>query len=162
MTRPVKLATILLILASSLAGSGSVQARMKRPQVGEAGTAAEDPAEEPEAQEIAAVAEDPSSYQAGKLRLEGVLDNLGKNFFTDLRVVLKDEDGSFLYVRPWLPTHLPPAPPGAGVERPEILTDYLGKRVALTATVQSGRLRSVGETFLLVVEGAEILKDPDD
>lgn len=91
----------------------------------------------------------------------GILENIGRNFFTDLRVVLKDrksEDAAFVYVRPWLPLELPPGPRGGQKERPLTLSNYLGKKVQLKAVLSRGMLRNVGEVNLLEVKAAKILE----
>ncbi len=111
---------------------------------------------------IGEVAADPASFEDRELKLAGRLDNEGENYFTDLRVVLRDDEGALLHVWPWLPTSLPPAPPGATGKRPEVLSDYLGKKVELTAKIERRHLRSVGEAFVLVVEEAKVLDGADD
>lgn len=110
---------------------------------------------------IAAVAADPAAFLERELRLVGRLVNRGENYFTDLRVALEDDEGAFLDVWPWLPTSLPPAPPGATGKRPEVLSDYLGKKVELTGKIERRQLRSVGEAFVLVVEKAEVVDGAD-
>ena len=101
---------------------------------------------------IRAIAQRPAEWVGKEALLTGTLANQGVNYFTDLRVVLKDDEGHALAVKPWLPTALPPAP-GAG-PRPKTLTQYLGKRVELQATVRHGALRAVGETYYLEVKEA--------
>lgn len=153
--------TLLAVVASFL-GNGAV-AGCAPAQTGSEGAAAEAPAREGEDRgpSLAEVAADPAAFQERELRLVGRLDNEGENYFTDLRVVLADDEGAVLPVSPWLPTALPPAPPGATGRRPEVLSDYLGKRVELTGKVERRRLRSVGEAFVLVVETARILDGAD-
>src|SRR5262245_44530243 len=76
------------------------------------------------------------AYADKRIAVEGLLVNEGTNFFTDLRLVLKDANGAqsgAIHVRPWLPFELPPGPPGAAAGR-ETLAAYLGKRVILQGT----------------------------
>lgn len=97
-----------------------------------------------------------------RIRVAGKLENIGKNYFTDLKVVLKDpdhENGDFIYVRPWLPLEFPPGPPGSRAqEKPETLSQYLGQTVELTAVLKNALLKHVGEVRLLEVESAQIVE----
>ncbi len=115
-------------------------------------------------EEIAAIslpslASDPAAHVEKTYRIIGKLRNRGRNYFTDLQVVLEDEkcDSIYVYVRPWLPLEFPPPPPG----RPELkkpgLSQFLDKRVELTATVERGSLKTVGEVYYLSVKAAKIL-----
>ena len=95
-----------------------------------------------------------------RVRVVGILKNIGTNYFTDLRVVLKDPslDGGFVYVRPWLPIELPPAlPRGRPEKTPDTLSKYLDQRVELTAVFKKATLKHVGEVRLLEVESVRIL-----
>src|SRR5262245_24526289 len=70
----------------------------------------------------------PQAFTGKRIVVEGLLDNAGTNFFTDLRLVLKNVEGSgAIFVQPWLPLEVPPGPGGAGPE-PETLAAYLNKR----------------------------------
>jgi len=98
----------------------------------------------------------PDAYADKRITVEGLLVNEGSNFFTDLRVVLKDASDAqsgAIHVRPWLPLELPPGPPGAAPGR-ETLAAYLGKRVILQGTYRDDVVRGVGQTKVLVVESA--------
>ena len=95
----------------------------------------------------------PDAFAGKRIVVEGLLDNAGTNFFTDLRLVLKDVEGSgALFVQPWLPLEAPPGP-GAGPE-PETLAAYLDKRVILQGIYQQDNIPRVGRTRVLVVESA--------
>ncbi|MCX6632562.1 MAG: hypothetical protein NTW28_33575, partial [Candidatus Solibacter sp.] len=63
-----------------------------------------------------------------------------------------------LYVRPWLPAELPPARPGSSSARQPRLSDYLGKKVELVATLEREALKGVGEVDLLVVQSAKLVR----
>ncbi len=135
---------------------------------GAARCASEAPESEPPALEAAgdavplvaleAVARNPEGFAGRPLRIAGTLESVGKNYFTDLRVVLKNDRGDSVYVRPWLAMELPPAPPGAGGQRPDVLSRYLGKRVELTAVLDRGALKNVGQVYLLKVDSARIIE----
>src|SRR4051794_29283163 len=58
--------------------------------------------------------------------VEGTLRNRGRNYFTDLRLVLEDTGGNpEILVNSWLPIELPPRP-GSEPSRPT-LAEYLGR-----------------------------------
>ena len=92
--------------------------------------------------------------------VEGFLTNAGTNFFTDRRVVLKDDknarDG--VLVQPWLPAATPPPPPGAQSST-ATLSDYLGRKVAITGVLKDGVVKNVGPTKVLHVQSVTILSD---
>lgn len=161
LARPLPIVVALALpLLGFAAGDGCTEASTGAGG-GEAEVEAAPPSDLPPLTPIAAVAADPSSYRGERIRLAGRLDNEGENYFTDLRVVLADEDGVTVRVWPWLPAHLPPAPPGATGARPEVLSDYLSKQVELTGSIEERALRSVGDVFLLVVEEAKKLPSGD-
>ncbi len=101
----------------------------------------------------------PDRYLGSVVRVSGTLENQGKNYFTDLRLVLKDRENRTIHVRPWLPLSLPPRPLSATVpdKRPAVLSDYLGKGVELTAEILQGPLRHVGDTYYLEVKQARVI-----
>ncbi len=107
---------------------------------------------------LKSLASSPQDYSTESVRIVGTLDNEGTNFFTDLRVVLKNDEGDTIYVRPWLPMSTPPSPRGGGEEGPKVLSQYLGKKVELTAVVERGTLKKVGEVYLLKVESCKVLE----
>ena len=86
---------------------------------------------------LTALAANAERYLDDRVTVVGRLDNVGTNYFTDLRVALRDPVAPevFVYVRPWLPVELPPGPSGAR-ERPPVLSDYLAHMVELIATVR--------------------------
>ena len=109
------------------------------------------------------LAAEPSKYLHRTVQVSGVLEKQGKNYFTDLRVVLKDEEDQFLPVRPWLPLSLPPRPPApkgkSEADKPAAaLSDYLGKKVELTARVRKGELRRFGDVHHLEVCAARLIR----
>ena len=108
-----------------------------------------------------AVAENPEEYREKKVKLVGTLENVqiysGKNYFTDLRVVLKDKEGHKVYVRPWLPVSLPPVPPNFKGKRPDVLSRYLGKQIELCGVIDRATLKNLGSVYVLAVESARVL-----
>lgn len=107
---------------------------------------------------VKSVAENPEKYFRKIVRLSGRLENQGKNYFTDLRIALRDDEGNYVYVRPWVPYELPPSPPGHTDRKPPVLSQYLGKTVELTGVLDRGTLKKVGEVYLLVVRTAKVVK----
>jgi len=107
------------------------------------------------------LAAQPERYLKATVQVTGILENQGKNFFTDLRLVLKDGEGRLFPVRPWLPLSLPPRPPApqapsGPARQPAVLSDFLGKRVELTGIVEKGALRHAGEVYYLTVQEARL------
>jgi hypothetical protein len=102
---------------------------------------------------IGAITQSPAAWVDRDATVTGRLANQGANYFTDLRVVLKDDAGHALAVKPWLPIALPPAPPGSGGTRPRTLAQFLGRKVELEATLRHGFLGET-ETYYLEVKRA--------
>ncbi len=107
---------------------------------------------------LQSLASDPQRYVGTTVQVSGTLDNAGSNFFTDLRVRLRDDEGHSIAVRPWLPTAVLPGPKRPGVTPPPTLSKYLGKQVDLTAVVEHGELPRTAEGFYLDVQSAEIVE----
>lgn len=101
---------------------------------------------------VKAVAQDPAAYVGKTIAVAGTLENEGANYFTDLRVVLRDDTGGKILVKPWLPTALPPGPKAG--PRPRTLAQYLGKKVDLVATVRHGEWRDGAKAYYLEVKEA--------
>jgi hypothetical protein len=104
---------------------------------------------------VRTVAQDPGAWLDKDVELRGTLENRGTNAFTDLRVVLRDDQGHAVTVKPWLPVSVPPGPRPGG-PRPKTLSSYLGKTVDLKATVRRGELRGAGATYYLEVKQARL------
>jgi hypothetical protein len=100
---------------------------------------------------IEAVAENPEAYLGRTLQLTGMLENRGTNYFTDLDLVIHDERGHFVRVRPWLPLETAPGSQGS------VLSQFLDRRVALAGVLVREPLRNVGATYLLEVEEATLV-----
>ena len=107
---------------------------------------------------VKSLVESAEKFLKKTVRISGRLENAGKNYFTDLDVVLKDAQGNSIRVRPWLPVALPPPPPGPVGKRPEVLSQYLGKEVELTGVVERGTVRKAGEVYLLEVKSARVVQ----
>jgi len=90
--------------------------------------------------------------------VEGTLSNSGKNYFTDLRVVLKDnhDAAAGVLVQPWLPVEVPPGPASAGPSA-QTLADFLGKKVVITGVLTDGVVKNVGATKVLRVDSARVV-----
>lgn len=112
------------------------------------------PATPPVKVSIEQLEREPEKFRDRTVRVRGKLENEGRNYFTDLRLVLKDDAGRKLPVRPWLPLSLPPRPPAASGPPPAVLSDFLGKNVELVARLRKGTLRRFGEVWHLEVTSA--------
>lgn len=140
----------LLMGALGMAGMLSVCAQQRSQPA-----SAARPAPQPVAVSVEDLERSPEKFRERPVRVSGRLENEGRNYFTDLRVVLKDEEGRKVPVRPWLPVSLPPRPPSAATGSPRaVLSDFLGQEVELTATVRKGALRHFGDVWHLEVTSA--------
>lgn len=109
---------------------------------------------------VKALLDAPARHRDQPFRVAGTLANLGTNYFTDQRIVLRDADGRTIPVRPWLPMEMPKGPPGAP-KRGEVLSDYLGKSVVLEATLVRGDMPRLGVVDYLKVERAVVRRRRD-
>ena len=108
--------------------------------------------------DVSTVASNPERFVGRSLTLRGTLSNNGKNYFTDLIVVLTDDkDESFVYIQPWLPTSVPPSLPGTAPR--DTLSNYLDKKVELEGTLRFGEVKKVGDAHYLEVTSARILEE---
>jgi hypothetical protein len=101
------------------------------------------------------VAKHPDRFLGKTVRVVGTLENEGRNYFTDLRLGLRDRDGNTIAVRPWLPLERPPGPAGKRPQpetQPETLAQHLGKTVTLTGVVKQGELGKRSDVYYLEVE----------
>src|SRR5260370_161376 len=94
-----------------------------------------------------------------QVTVEGTLENHGKNYFTDRRLVVTDgtSSGSALPVRLALPSNVPPAPPGQQAS-PATLSQYLGQKVILRGTLREDALRGFGKVKFLDVDSVRAIE----
>jgi hypothetical protein len=118
------------------------------------------PSDGPQTVTVATVASRPEDYVGKTFRITGTLENQGSNYFTDLRVVLRDAQGNAIRVRPWLPASLPPGPSRPpGSKTPATLSQFLGKKVELTSEVAQGQLPPRDEkVYFLDVKSARVVE----
>ena len=90
--------------------------------------------------------------------VQGTLSNSGTNYFTDLRVILKDntDAAAGVIVQPWLPIETRQhqtdgSPPTAK------LSDFLGKKVEIHGVLTDSVVKHVGPAKILRVESVRIL-----
>jgi len=107
---------------------------------------------------VQSLATDAQRYLGQTIRVRGTLENAGSNYFTDLRIQLRDGKGNSIAVHPWLPTALPPGPKRPGVTPPQTLSNFLGKPVELVAEVFHGEMPKIGAVFYLKVKTAEVVQ----
>jgi hypothetical protein len=116
------------------------------------------PSDGPQTVSVASVSARPEDYLGKTFRVTGTLENQGSNYFTDLRVALRDAQGNTMRVRPWLPTSVPPGPSRPGAKSPATLSQFLGKKVELTAEVARGPLPPKEEqVYFLQVKSARVV-----
>lgn len=105
--------------------------------------------------DISQLATEPVKMEGRRVSVQGVLDNAGANYFTDLRPVLRDGRSGEIPVNAWLPISVPPPRPGdSGRNRPRLMSDLLGKRVKLSGTWERAE-----SGYALKVEKYEIFKE---
>lgn len=107
---------------------------------------------------VQSLAAEPKRHLGQTVRVRGTLQNAGSNYFTDLRVELRDENGHSVAVEPWLPASLPPGPKRPGSTPPRTLSTFLGKRVELVAELQHGERPKAGVGYFLKVKAAELVQ----
>jgi hypothetical protein len=107
---------------------------------------------------VQSLAADPKRYLGQAVRVRGTLHNAGRNYFTDLRVELRDESGHSVAVEPWLPASLPPGPKRPGSTPPRTLSTFLGKQVELVAELLHGERPKAGAGYFLKVKTAELVQ----
>jgi len=80
----------------------------------------------------AELAQNPGKFLDKGVIVTGTLKNAGENYFRDMRLVLLDDKGNSISVRPWLPLEVPPPRPGpARRERPKVLSDFLNRALEI-------------------------------
>jgi M6 family metalloprotease-like protein len=86
---------------------------------------------------IADIQHDPERFRDKVVRLHGKLENEGKNYFTDLRLVFRDLAGNRISVKSSLPTETPPPYGNSELHQPS-LSELLGRSVDITAVIDKG------------------------
>jgi|SRR4051812_11179681 len=90
--------------------------------------------------------------------VKGVLENAGKNYFTDRRVVLRDpSSGPTTVVVTGMPLTETPTPNSSELRRPTTLSDYLGKEVVISGNYADAFVKGIGKTKVLKAEKIEPL-----
>ena len=85
-------------------------------------------------------AKKPDRFVDQTITMQGTLKFVGKNYFSDpvAQFVIEDSDGNQVPVTPWLPLEVAPLAPGelGPSERPQIMSDYLDKKVRVRGKVR--------------------------
>jgi M6 family metalloprotease-like protein len=104
---------------------------------------------------VAALQNDPAAYAGKLLKVDGTLDNAGKNYFTDRRLVLRQAEGGGSVPVQWpgLPLEVP-RPPGASTSRPATLSDYLGQKVEVVGVLERVTGRDGVARYTLTIQKA--------
>jgi hypothetical protein len=106
------------------------------------------------------LARNAGKFVGKKVTVQGRLVFAGRNYFTDPRFVLADEQGETVPVSAWAPLEIPPPMPGEKVtpaDRPRTMSDYLGKRFSITGIFSPNPVRRENE--LAVESAVEIAED---
>jgi len=133
---------ILLVLVLS---SPSARAGLLAEAVANAQAAAAQAAPRPVA--LAALAANPAGWAGKRVIVVGTLENVGTNFFTDRRIVLKDSSGVFVDAAMPAPISVAPGPIGSPPPSFPALSDFLGERIEFTGEVIEMDIRGVGKVW---------------
>jgi len=102
---------------------------------------------------------EPFGMMGRRIEVRGVLQNLGTNYFTDLKLVLMNKEGQSIPVSAWLPLSVPPPRPGSDPKnRPALISDPLGREVKLFGVWEKQEAGDGGKYFLRV-EKHEIIME---
>jgi len=100
---------------------------------------------------------EPKKFVGKRVTVIGKLENLGENYFRNLRAFLIDEKGKKIFIKPWVPLEVPP--PRNEEKRPFVMSDFLGKKVKLIGIYQKDVKDLFPQVdFYFQVESAEILE----
>jgi hypothetical protein len=98
---------------------------------------------------LADVTKSPDSFAHKVVRLSGVVENVGSNYFTDQRLMLTDQTGRSIQVQLVAPIEIPPAQTiRQQKHRPSIVSSYLGKSVELTGTLDLTDVKGQGNIYV--------------
>jgi len=141
------ISSILLALTTTL-GSCAPQAAAVDPQNPTVET-------QPKTVSIADVAAKPAMYVEQTILVRGKLMNAGTNYFTDRRIVLTDEKGHTIEVRPWLPISRPA--PSSQTRTGATLAEFLDRQVELVGSLAPRTEPTRQNEFIFSVKSAKIL-----
>ncbi len=103
---------------------------------------------------VAELQKSPAAYVGKTLKLDGTLENAGKNFFTDRRLVLRQLEGTDSVPVQWPGMAMDVARPPGSRSRPPMLSDYLGKKVAVVGVLEQVAGRDGVARYTLVIRSA--------
>ena len=110
---------------------------------------------QPKAVSLADVAAKPELYVEQTILLRGKLMNAGTNYFKDRRIVLTDEKGHTIEVRPWLPIARPA--PSSQTRTGATLAEFLDRQVELVGSLTPRTEPTRQNEFIFSVKSAKIL-----
>jgi len=98
---------------------------------------------------LADVLESPASYEGHTVAIKGIIENTGKNYFTQLRLTLTDQTGRTIPVKIDAPTEV--IPPPAGTEPPHSppVSAYLDRLVSASGTIIASDIPGRPKTYVL-------------
>ena len=110
---------------------------------------------QPSSVPLADVAAKPEAYVEQTILVRGKLINAGTNYFKDRRIVLQDEKGHSIEVRPWLPIARPS--PAGQTQAGTTLAEYLDRQVELVGSVTRRTEPARKDEFIFTVKSARVL-----
>ena len=144
-----------LVMKAVLLTTGTCPGSPQAASTGAAPVTSSNPTDKPagpaKALSIRELASTPEKYVNQPLQVTGTLVNLGKNYFTDRRIVLRDTEGHTFPVQPWLPLEVPRKDHSG----PPTLANYLDKKIVITGTLE--RKAANGEALVLSVTSVEVV-----
>lgn len=150
MVRPsvsIIISSIVLAFTTTL-GSCAAQTAAVDPQPPSAET-------QPKVVSLADVAAKPNMYVEQTILLRGKLINAGTNYFKDRRIVLTDEKGHTIEVRPWVPITRPA--PSSQTRTGATLAEFLDRQVELVGSLTPRTEPTRQNEFIFTVKSAKIL-----
>ena len=104
---------------------------------------------------VAELQTSPAAYAGKTLKVDGTLENAGKNYFTDRRLVLRQLEGTDSVPVQWPGMAMDVARPPGSRSRPPMLSDYLGKKVAVVGVLEQVAGRDGVARYTLVIRSAK-------
>jgi M6 family metalloprotease-like protein len=103
---------------------------------------------------IAELQKSPAAYAGKTVKVDGTLENAGKNYFTDRRLVLRQPEGTGSVPVQWPGMAMDVARPPGAKSRPSMLSDYLGKKVEVVGVLERLAGRDGVARYTLVIRSA--------
>jgi hypothetical protein len=98
---------------------------------------------------IASAVQSSAGSNDSQVTIVGRLELAGKNYFTDPKFILVDDQNNPTPIAGWAPLEIPPPPPGAprNYTQPLTMRDFLGRRLSVTGVRRESVRRSDPANF---------------